>query len=71
MGKILDLGVLKEILIKVSKRILIYDMNVRRENGKLAGGSEEEEYVDYVCHHLMQPEYVQCLFQRYPVWEKQ
>ncbi|WP_418489480.1 type 2 lanthipeptide synthetase LanM [Frisingicoccus sp.] len=70
VGKILDLGVLKEILIKVSKRILIYDMNVRRENGKLAGGSEEEEYVDYVCHHLMQPEYVQCLFQRYPVWEK-
>lgn len=37
--KILDLGVLKEILIKVSKRVLIYDMNVRREAGELAGDS--------------------------------
>ena len=66
--KILDLGVLKEILIKVSKRVLIYDMNVRREAGELAGDSEEKEYADYVCHHLMQPEYVRDLFQQYPIW---
>lgn len=66
--EVLDLGVLEEILIKVSKRVLIYDMNVRREAGELTGDSEEKEYADYVCHHLMQPEYVQKLFQKYPIW---
>ena len=41
--EVLDLGVLQEILIKVSKRVLIYDMNVRREAGELTGDSEEKE----------------------------
>lgn len=66
--EVVDLGVLKQILIKVSKRLLIYDMNVQREAGELAGDSEEEEYADYVCHHLMQPEYVRNLFTEYPIW---
>lgn len=66
--EVIDSGVLKQILIKVSKRVLIYDMNVRREAGELAGDSEEEEYADYVCHHLMQPEYVRNLFIEYPIW---
>ncbi len=66
--EVLDLGVLEQILIKVSKRVLIYDMNVRREVGELTGDSEEKEYADYVCHHLMQPEYVQKLFRKYPIW---
>lgn len=68
--EILDTGVLKEILIKVSKRVLIYDMNARREAGELAGQSEEEEYEDYVYCHLMQPEYLQNLFREYPVWKE-
>lgn len=68
--RILDTGVMKEILIKVSKRILIYDMNARREAGELAGQSEEEEYEDYVYCHLMQPEYLQNLFREYPVWKE-
>lgn len=66
--EVLDLSVLEQILIKVSKRVLIYDMNVRREAGELTGDSEEKEYADYVCHHLMQPEYVQKLFRKYPIW---
>ena len=68
--EILDTGVLKEILIKMSKRILIFDMNSRREAGELAGESKEEEYKDYVYGHLMQPEYLKNLFREYPVWRE-
>ena len=66
----MDTGVLKEILLKMSKRVLILDMNARREAGELSGDSEEEEYADYVYRHLMQPEYLENLFREYPVWEE-
>ena len=68
--EILDTGVLKEILLKMSKRVLILDMNARREAGELSGDSEEEEYADYVYRHLMRPEYLENLFREYPVWEE-
>lgn len=66
----LNRNVLKGLLLKVSRRVLIYDMNVRKAEGMLHGTNEEEEYQDYVFHYLMKPEYLIELFKTYSEWEK-
>ena len=58
------------ILLKVSKRVLIADMNICKAEGRLQGNTEDEEYQDYAGHCLMNPKYLEELFCRYPVWEK-
>ena len=70
MTQVLDRNILAELLFKVSKRVLIGDMNIRREMGDLAGESEEAQYEDYVWNHLMDPAYVDAMFQEYPAWEE-
>lgn len=70
LAETLDANILIGILFKVSKRILIADMNIQREMGKLSGNTEEEQYQDYVWGYLMQPDYLQKLFHQYPVWEE-
>lgn len=70
LAETLDENILIGILFKVSKRVLIADMNMQREVGKLRGNTEEEQYQDYVWHYLMQPDYLQQLFHQYPVWEE-
>ena len=44
LTQVLDRNILAELLFKVSKRVLIGDMNIRREMGDLAGESEEAQY---------------------------
>ena len=63
-------GTLQGILLKISKRVLIADMNICKSEGKLRGDTEDQEYRDYVFHYLLAPEYLGKLFQRYPVWEQ-
>lgn len=63
-------GTLQGLLLKVSKRVLIADMNNCKADGKLHGNTEDEEYQDYVFHYLMEPEYLEGLFHRYPVLEE-
>ena len=70
LTQVLDRNILAELLFKVSKRVLIGDMNIRREMGELAGESEEAQYEDYVWNHLMDPAYVDAMFQEYPAWEE-
>ena len=67
---VIDHKILLEKLVSVSKRVLIEDMNLQREEEKLRGCSEEEEYQDYVVNYLMNPEYLKQLFQKYPVWKE-
>ena len=70
LAEVLNRNILLELLIKVSKRVLIEDLNIRREMGALAGDTEEAQYEDYVWNHLMDPAYVDALFQEYPVWKE-
>ena len=70
LSSVLDRHILMELLFKVSKRVLIGDMNMRREMGDLIGETEEAQYEDYVYRYLMQPAYLQQLFQEYPAWEE-
>lgn len=70
LTEILDKNILIGILFKISKRVLIADMNLCREMGELLGNSEEEQYEDYVFYHLVQPAYLKQLFQAYPAWEE-
>lgn len=70
LAETLDENILIGILFKVSKRVLIADMNIQREMGNLSGNTEEEQYQNYVWHYLMQPDYLQQLFHQYPVWEE-
>lgn len=67
---LLNDGTLQGILLKISKRVLIADMNICKSEGKLRGDTEDQEYRDYVFHYLLAPEYLGKLFQRYPVWEQ-
>ena len=67
---VLDRNILIELLFKVSKRVLIGDMNMRWEMEDLKGETEESQYVDYVFRYLMDPAYLEQLFQEYPAWEE-
>ena len=62
LSEVLDRNILVELLFKVSKRVLIGDLNVRREMGDLNGETEETQYADYVFRYLMDPAYLEQLF---------
>ena len=70
LSEVLERNILAELLFKVSKRVLIGDMNVRLEMGDLDGENEEAQYSDYVLRYLMDPAYLKQLFQEYPAWEE-
>ena len=70
LSEVLERNILAELLFKVSKRVLIGDMNVRLEMGDLDGENEEAQYKDYVLRYLMDPAYLKQLFQEYPAWEE-
>ena len=70
LSEVLDRNILVELLFKVSKRVLIGDLNVRREMGDLNGETEEAQYADYVFRYLTDPAYLEQLFREYPAWEE-
>lgn len=58
---------LEKIILKVSYRTLVLDMNMNREKGFLAGETPKEKYGYYNKTLLCSPEYLESFFQQYPV----
>lgn len=63
-------GILLERLSKVSMGILMFEMQLNKKEGNLRGNNEKEEYIFYNDKMLKDIEYLQKLFDIYPVWER-
>lgn len=63
-------GILLERLSNVSMGILMFEMQLNKKDGNLKGDNEKEEYIFYNDKMLKDIEYLQKLFDIYPVWER-
>ncbi len=63
-------NVLLERLSKISLRILTFEMQLNKKEGKLSGSNSREEYLCYNNFFLSDIKYIASLFDVYPCWER-